>query len=162
MHSKEFVDYVIAFTPILISLLVAWIAGQQSRISKEKLRLDLYEKRFAVYENSLAFYQVLIGGKKLISSGSFPVLQNNFIKSYRESQFLFRDDSKIFELLGEIHTQSFQITGLAEVGKDIATDPDTLLKMSDKRDEALASLNKTIRELELALALYLNFHKALA
>ena len=160
--AKETLDCVIAVTPVLISALVAWIARQQWRTNREKLRLDLYERRFAVYESTLAFYQALIGGGEPIPSESFSAVQKSFVKSYRESQFLFKPDSGIFALLGEVHSRSFSIIGLKEEGKGLSTHPETFRKVTAEASETLSFLHRAIEKLEHEIAPYLNFHKVLA
>jgi hypothetical protein len=57
LQSKDFVDYVIAFTPSLIALFVAGVAWRQFKLGRDKLRLDLYERRFAVYERNTCILQ---------------------------------------------------------------------------------------------------------
>jgi hypothetical protein len=59
--SKDVIDYLAAVTPILIACFVAWVAFQQFRIGRDKLRLDLCQRRFSVYEKTLFFYHSLTG-----------------------------------------------------------------------------------------------------
>jgi len=43
-----------------MAMFLAYIAYQQMAINKRKLNLDLYNKRFAIYADTLRFYQELI------------------------------------------------------------------------------------------------------
>ncbi|GAC1667509.1 MAG: hypothetical protein NVS9B4_23360 [Candidatus Acidiferrum sp.] len=159
---KEWIDYASATAPILVSVFVAWVACRQLKLGRDKLRLDLYERRFAVYERTLAFYHALIGSAESLQSESFSQLHKDFIKSYRESQFLFKSDSGIFQLLGELHSRAFNVTGFKEHGKELAGHPETLMKMNNDATEALSYFSTAIEQLENAIAPYLNFRKVLA
>jgi hypothetical protein len=50
----------IAITALMISLAVAIIAALQWRVADNKLRLDLFERRYKVYEATLAFVRVSV------------------------------------------------------------------------------------------------------
>ncbi len=43
----------------LIAVIAVWIAYQQFQTAREKLKLDLYEKRFCVFETVLGFVSLL-------------------------------------------------------------------------------------------------------
>jgi len=72
---------------LIIGFLAVYIACQQHRTAKDKLRLDLYEKRFSVYNG---FKQTIdeIEEKSGISHGGFV----NFFSKTNESDFLFDSD----------------------------------------------------------------------
>jgi hypothetical protein len=57
------IDIVIKLTPALITLglgsIGAWIALNQHRIARDKLRLDLFEKRFNAYRKLQEYFVVL-------------------------------------------------------------------------------------------------------
>nr|WP_314901336.1 hypothetical protein [uncultured Deefgea sp.] len=139
--------------PIIISFAVASIAYQQWRVAKQKLRLDLYNRRFGVYENTLVFYQRLSGGQESVLADDFKGIRFAFIKSFRESQFLFDDDSGVYQLLDRLHSDSFKITALHQESNQKLRD---LLHEDFQR--ALKSID-IIQELEMKMKPYLNFHK---
>ena len=161
-----FIDYVlnclITFTPIIIAAIVATIAFWQYKVNKDKLRLDLYNRRFDIYSRTLDFYQVLLSYNP---SAESKTLQNNFIKGFRESQFLFDNKSGVYSILEQMNTKSLQIIGFKEQGEKLAkTDPKgEFKKMNDQYMEALRWLNEEgIPKLEKAMGVYLNFHKLTA
>ena len=47
------------YLTLLVSTVAACAAGYAAYISNEKLRLDLYNRRFEVYSRTIDFYQVL-------------------------------------------------------------------------------------------------------
>ena len=159
-RSRDWIDYFIAFAPALVAVLVWVVAYRQLVISRNKLRLDLYERRFAIFERTLAFYQALSGSAESLKTESFSKLQKDFIKSFRESQFLFDDVSGIFPLLDELHKRSYKVTGYKEMKGEIS-DSATLLEMSNDSNESLAFFAESIKELERKITPYLNFRKVL-
>lgn len=122
---RDILDYLISITPICIAAVVALIAIWQSKISKNKLRLDLYNRRFDIYSRTLDFYHALLnfdggGGSKSPERLHLYELQRNFIKSYRESRFLFDRKHGVFDILHEMNTRSFRIIGFKDHGQEIA------------------------------------------
>ena len=98
--TKDCLDYLIAIAPIIISLAVAWFAWVQASTNKSKLRLDLYNRRFAVYEKTINYYLAYMS-----SELQQPKLKENadeFVKAVRESRFLFGKDSSVHKTLIEI------------------------------------------------------------
>lgn len=162
-QSKDYVDYVAAFVPALVALFVAWVAWRQFKLGRDKLRLDLYERRFAVYERTLTFYNALIAGSaESLQSESFFQLHLDFIKTCKESQFLFESDTGIFQLLEELQSRAFKVTGFKVHGCMVADHPETLLKMSNDATEAISYFDTAIKTLEREIAPYLNFRKVLS
>jgi hypothetical protein len=92
-------DYIVKCTPIIISLVVAGIGFRQWRLSEEKVRSDMYARRFSVYENTLSFYYAVMKGGDLTTAAEVLSAQLSFLKSWRESAFLFRKEDGISEIL---------------------------------------------------------------
>jgi hypothetical protein len=161
---KDVFDYFIAVTPIGIAVLVALIAFWQSKINNNKLRLDLYNRRFDVYSKTLEFFIFLLSynpnpeTKELCKN-----LHKDFIKAFRETKFLFDDTSKVYDLLKQMNDKAFIIIGFKEQGAELAkADPGEFNKMNTQSMEALQWFNEAIPKLEEAMAPYLNFHKLTA
>lgn len=159
---KDWVDYFLVSTPLLIATFVAYIGYLQHRTNHDKLRLELYQRRFAVYEATLTYFHALSGDSESIGGDSFKAIQRTFIRGYRESQFLFDAKSGIFKLLGEIHTGSFRIIGFKQHGKAVASHPEALVKLSNESMEALNFIGTGVERLETALEQYLDFRRVLA
>jgi len=159
---KDFIDWLIAAIPLFTALLVAWIAFRQYGLGRDKIRLDLYERRFAAYEATLIFYQALTGASDIVRSETFNTVHRNFIKAYRESQFLFKSESGIFDLLGQLHERSFKIIGFKTIAERGALPAEVLMKMSNESLDALEFFNKTIAEIESRIDPYLDFRRVLA
>ena len=98
--NKSASDYLLAIAPIVVSCGVAFIAWAQYRTNKSKLRLDLYGRRFAVYDKTLTLYQAYYS-----KSSKSEFLQESlidFVRAYRESLFLFGRDSDVYKVLTDI------------------------------------------------------------
>ncbi|MCP9758484.1 hypothetical protein EGI20_04030 [Aquitalea sp. S1-19] len=158
----ELFDYVVAIGPpfvtSVIATFVAFVAYQQWKTNQNKLRLDLYNRRFEVYSNTITFFQELSALPPGDRSEEFKEVQRAFIRSCRESQFLFSDESKIFEMLEKIHSDSFKVIGLKASGSSLAGDPELLSKMALDASAALADFDASIKKIETAMSKYLRFH----
>jgi hypothetical protein len=161
---KDMFDYLIAVTPIFIAAFVAFIACWQSRINRNKLRLDLYNRRFDVYSKALEFFIFLLSyNPSNISTEVCKNLHKDFIKALRESKFLFDDKSNVHNILKQMNDKAFLIIGLKEQGGALAkADPLEFNKMNEQSLEAMHWFNEAIPKLEKAMARYLNFHKLTA
>src|SRR6185437_1639467 len=96
-------------TPIAtttIAAAVAIIGLQQWRISREKLRLDLFNRRFDVYMRVLDLYQELLLWKGTDEQRSLFV---PFIKAMRESRFIFPKKSGVYPFLEDCHKRAFYV-----------------------------------------------------
>jgi len=137
---KDGIEYLIAITPIAIAIFVAVVAYWQSRINKDKLRLDLYNRRFDIYSKTLDlldasrnFLKPSVEEKKRLIE-----VQKAFVKSYRESQFLFDEKAGIFNLLSEILTKSHSIFIFALNGERLESENEQ--KFNDCWKEAADAL----------------------
>ena len=93
-------EFLAALLTPTIALAVAWISFQQWRTARSKLNLDLFEKRYVVYQDVQASLVLVAahGGSK--GTGAF----KKMFEAWRESQFLFGAEvaSRLDELLAVI------------------------------------------------------------
>lgn len=166
MTCPTWFDSLVAIAPpstmALIATFVAWVAYQQWKTNKEKLRLDIYNRRFDIYVKTVSFYQALLDFDTYKKAGSFSSLHREFITAKQESKFLFHKNSGIFEILEALHLATLKITGFKEHGKELLASPDVFLNMQQEMQDAYSLFDKSIQNLEMAIAPYLNFHKVLA
>jgi hypothetical protein len=155
----QWIGYLNAVLSTCIGSLALWVASRQSKTNVAKLRLDLYDKRFAVFENTLAFHQALGGSPDLLQTEPFKVLQRAFIKSYRESQFLFDDDSGVFPLLEKVNLDAFKVITAKTRARELPGDQ--AVRMVASANDAYAAIERSMADLERAIAPYIRFNKAL-
>ena len=161
-QSKDLADYLVSLTPICIAIFVAYIGFRQATVSRDKLRLDLYNKRFEIYEASLSFYQAISNydGSK---GEAFNATHRAFIKAMKESQFLFSSTSNIHKILQEISNDAFKVIGVKEGGEMLANaDPVNFSRMHDDMLDTLTGFAFRIDAIEKAITPYLAFHKIVA
>jgi hypothetical protein len=153
---KSFYDWAIAFTPILISGAVAVIVYFQYKVNKHKFRLDLYNRRFSVYEKSLAYFQSYSSSDstaELIDSCA-----RDFIHVFRESIFLFGKDSEVYKVQEELKvTLSFLVQFDREFNSE-SYDNDKYNVWS-LRKQSMRDPHKIMEDLENALLPWLDFKK---
>ena len=112
----------------MIALFVAYIAWQQHRTNKQKLKLDLFDRRFEVYEATKK-YLAKIGAKDDVTRDDLV----NFNIETNKSYFLFGND--IQEYLNELHSKGVILHSL---NKKLRTD-----KLSqDEREEVIEKEGK--------------------
>lgn len=104
---KEFADVFSAFGTFIIGLIVAYIAYQQHKTNKDKLRLELYNKRFEIYTNLRELLKKYLS-RKLVDNDLI-----EFNSKIVEADFLF--DGDIVNYLNEIFTTvAYQIDFIPE------------------------------------------------
>ncbi|MDD2852823.1 MAG: hypothetical protein PHY09_13110 [Desulfuromonadaceae bacterium] len=164
-QQKDAADILIAITPIVISVFLLLLTRRQAKINEEKLRLDLYNRRFEIYSRALDYFQALVlydASPELQTD--LMILRKTFIKSCEESQFLFEKKSGIYELLKEMHTKSFERTGFKEISQQLAKTGavDEVTNGFTKSEETLQWFSDATSKLRDKMAPYLNFHKLAA
>jgi hypothetical protein len=160
LAAKYLFDHWMQIATLCIAGVVGLITIGQYVVNKERLRLDLYNRRFDIYSRALSFYHALLKFDPAKKRDNFDLLQNEFIRGYRESQFLFDKKDGVYDMLGEMHSRSFKIIGFRERGGDLLSTPEYYLKMQQEMLEAMRWFNETaIFELERRIARYLYFPK---
>ncbi len=122
----DFLKQMESVATVGIAFYVAFIGTLQWYIAKEKLRLDLYNRRFEVYTQAMTFMQESMDWGRLDENGRMQK-RIPFIRSVRESRFLFAGQPEILSLLEELYNRSFE-----GVTAGAACDPDWLLAFNSK------------------------------
>jgi hypothetical protein len=150
---------------LAVSVISVSFAGAAAWTSREKLQLDLYNRRFDIYSRTLDLLHILDVWNPTASEKAAHSLQDSpeldkalkaFIKASRESQFLFDDDSGIQNQLEQMHSDAIAIIGYK---RDIApqfSGPE-LMTEHNKFQERLNRLHTAIPLLEGGMRKYLNF-----
>jgi hypothetical protein len=155
----QWFSYVSSLLSAGIASMALLVASRQSKTNMAKLRLDLYDKRFAIFENTLAFHQALAGSAESLQAEPFKALQRDFIKSYRESQFLFDEDSGVFELMEKINLDAFKIVAAKVHSRELRGDQ--AVRMAADGNDAYKAIEKSMADLERAIGPYIRFNRTL-
>jgi hypothetical protein len=155
---KDIWYYLSTLVPIVISITVAWIAWCQHQTNRSKLKLDLYNRRFAIYEKTLSYYLAFMAREN--DAAMLDKRSADFVGAYRESAFLFGVNSLAYKVLTDIKdTLSFRIQferKFSDTSKD--RDQHEYRAWSSKKD-TLPDPSKQMEELEHALMEWLDFRR---
>jgi len=83
---------------VLLALWAAVVTYRSWRDSREKIRLDLFNRRFDIYLRTLSLYQELLDWK---DTDEQKALVDPFLKASREARFIFPSNSGVYEYLEE-------------------------------------------------------------
>jgi len=143
---------------LVVACITAYIAFEQCKTARAKLKLDLYNKRFSIYESVLKLYQATWSK----DYERMELLSFEFLKSFRESKFLFdKKDGSIYEILSKIQQNNAAILGYEELlYKEIngeVTDKDKKEALQKYALVNRAGFEKNLIDLEKEIDKYLYF-----
>lgn len=142
---------VISLTTIVIAAIVAWTGWQQHRLAKEKLKLDLFEKRFSVYKGVQKFLsQIRLEGK--------PNLDHlwELQKTTQEAEFLF--EAEIPKYIDSIRSKALKLRAIQSKYENMPSG-DEGNRLADKEDTIFTELNDELPTLSKLFMPYLKFSK---
>lgn len=138
---------------LLIALFMFVIAYIQMKIASAKIKLELYNKRFAVYESILELYQYVLDWDE----EKIKPRMNKFIKAYRESKFLFDEKDGIYDLISEIHAANGKMQGFHNYLKEERIDSEVRMMLHKGSIEGFDIYSKKLIIFEDKLKKYLEF-----
>jgi hypothetical protein len=159
-------------TPIYLTIFIAvitiLIAYFNLKTSRDKLRLDLYNKRFEIYSKLIDLFLELPDSKEIDAMShdeknsfeEYKKLKRNFVKYYRESKFLFKDDSGVHSNIEDVlHKINTVINGKenTKILRDSGLPVNSLIKEIEKINSARSSIEEKMSSLESAMKPYLTF-----
>jgi hypothetical protein len=96
-HTRDWIDYALAVAPFLAMLVAIGVALVQVHLQREKMRQDLYDKRFAVYWAIVEFDRALIGNDDATSYENVTTLHT----LTAHTGFLFGTD--VVDFVAQVH-----------------------------------------------------------
>ncbi|WP_047528493.1 hypothetical protein [Pseudomonas sp. 11/12A] len=149
------VTLVVSSVTAMIGVATLVVGYSQMKIASAKVRLDLYNKRFNVYVATLEYYQSAYGKVE----GSMKAKSAEFIKCYRESQFLFDPKDGVFDTLKNIMTSGNKILVYEDTlsGAQPHISSETTHLLHEKSVEARQRFEKDLLILEEQMAKYIDF-----
>jgi hypothetical protein len=149
------VQAVTGITTVIIAGLVAWITRRNSQIAREKLRLDLYERRYAIYKQTVMFNMnlVLWTGDEAQTERSL-----SFFELSAEARFLFPPQSGVTAFLNEMHEHASFIVRFKSTFDACAGMPEEQVRLAKERSEHVGWLTTSMPELAKRMGPYLNFY----
>lgn len=105
-------EHIFTSITIIIGIFVAYIAYNQYRLSKEKFKLDMFDKRYGVYKNTQVFLTKILRNAKIEMEDIF-----EFRAGTQDSIFLFKED--IPNYLKKIDNKAFKLWEIHESLKGV-------------------------------------------
>ena len=135
------------------------IAREQARIAHEKLRLDLYDRRFEIFTSIFPFYDAMISWK---GTPEQQEARRKFFWAYQESGFLFSVESGIAALLKKLNDAGAQVIGYKENSENYRSDPAFMIdQFKQVTDIQLRVFEDGLAKLKAAMQQYLDFSEVL-
>jgi hypothetical protein len=151
----ELIQGVQAWAPTVIAfvvgLFIAFIGLRQLRNGRQKLRLEMFDRRYSMYEaTKLLIDKIAINGQ--VSSGDLV----EFRRNVRGAEFLFEGEArKFFKNLIDLSTRA----DLARSNQARAKDENALGDLFDEEDQYLKLVEAESPNLEKIFARYLDLSK---
>ncbi|UCD00261.1 MAG: hypothetical protein JSW66_10330 [Phycisphaerales bacterium] len=142
-------EYIFTIITIMIGVFVAYTGYNQYRLSKEKFKLDTFDKRYGVYKNTQVFLTKILRDAKIEMEDVF-----EFRAGTQDSIFLFKED--IPDYLENIDKKA---RDLLEIHMSLNNVPkgNERSQMCRKQTELLGWLTSQLPELKNKFAPYLKF-----
>lgn len=147
---------------VIIAAGIAWRSVQgQIRATREieatKVRLDLYNRRYQIFDSIFDFYNALIGWT---GTPEQRAAQTRFFRASLEAAFLFKPASGIEQALKRLHEESAKVIGFKEYGEDYKSGGTAfyLEQFQKAQHVLLVDFDAALVKLKVELPKYLNFH----
>ena len=101
------IEHFLTFLTIIVGILVVFMAYRQFVLANEKLKLDLFEKRFAIYTGVESFLTYIIGGESATHETITFERLHKFWYETRYAPFLYDNDILIY--LEEINKKAAKL-----------------------------------------------------
>jgi len=138
-------EYIFTTITIMIGVFVAYTAYNQYRLSKEKFKLDMFDKRYGVYKNTQVFLTKILRDAKIEMEDIF-----EFRAGTQDSVFLFKED--IPNYLKNIDNKALDFW---RIHKSLGGVPKS--KMANEQSKLLKCFANQLLELKDKFAPYLKF-----
>jgi hypothetical protein len=146
----------------ILAAVIAWWSvqrqiGATERIEATRIRLDLYNRRYRIFESIFDFYEALIGWT---GTPEQRAAQKRFFTASQEAAFLFKPKSGIADALKRLHEESAKVIGFKEYGEDYMSGGTAFyLEQFQKANHVLlVDFDAALVKLKAELGDYLNFH----
>jgi hypothetical protein len=143
---------------IAVAGYVALISKRQWKNNQEKLRLDLYQHRFGIYQRVLEYHWALLEWE---GKPEQLALRGPFVAAFCESKFMFPKASGVYEFLSEFNLHAFRIATLThdiEEKEKWETVPGYIAGLAQQKIQSQNWILSSIETLLARMGPFLNFH----
>lgn len=142
---------VLSFITLLLAAIVAWIGYQQYILARARFKLDLFDKRFAVYKATQKFLSIILGAARF-EMGEFW----EFRRDTQDAPFLFRDD--IVQFLDAVDKAALDLRTATECYEHLPVGDDRT-RLVNRKAAVLKQLTDELSRLRTVFGPYLSFDK---
>ncbi|TFG45596.1 MAG: hypothetical protein E4H40_08100 [Candidatus Brocadiia bacterium] len=142
-------EYIFTAITIIIGVFVAYTAYSQYRLSKEKFKLDMFDKRYGVYKNTQVFLSKILRDAKIEMKDIF-----EFRAGTQDSVFFFKED--IPNYLKSIDNKALDFWEIHESLNGVPKG-EKRSKICAEETELLGWLTRQLPELKNKFSPYLKF-----
>jgi hypothetical protein len=135
---------------LFLSIAVAIIAALQWRVADNKLRLDLFDRRYKVYDATRKFLSVIIREGTFTNPDLF-----EFNAGTSDAQFLFKPD--VAEYLAEIRKRALHLRTTRQLLERPPASDDELSRLAQAQEDDALWLGDQITAMTKTFAPYLGF-----
>jgi hypothetical protein len=136
----------------LLAAIITWTTVQQHKLAKERFKLDMFEKRFAVYKGPQEFLTII-----LVRGGNFDLNQLfEFRRKTQDSTFLFGED--IPQYIDDIDKKALEMQIAREAFEPLPVGQERH-ELVKKASRLLGELTDELPKLKEVFAPYLRFDK---
>jgi hypothetical protein len=161
--SAPIATIIAAIGAVCVTAYFAWhqknIAKEQADIARNKLCLDLYDRRFEIFSSIFDFYDAMISWK---GTPEQQEARKRFFRAYQESCFLFTKESGIEALLKMLNDEGLKVIGFKENSDHYKSDPKLMIEQLKKTADIQTWIFEDgLARLKAAIHPYLDFSKVL-
>jgi hypothetical protein len=160
-HVPEGFATLAAGTVAIVAAVIAWFAVQRQiraaqKVEATKLRLDLYNRRYQIFESIFDFYDALW---QWAGTPEQKAAQQKFFRASEEAGFLFSNESGVQRVMKQLLMDSGTVIGFKEHGEDYRDqDRELYQRQHAEMNRILTTgFEDGLLRLRLAMAEYLNF-----
>ena len=125
------------------------------RIAKDKLRVDLFDRRLAVFSSIFDFYDAMLSWQGTPEQTAAKV---RFFRAYQEAGFLFEKESGIEEILKNLNGKGMRVIGLKENKEALREDRALMLQLFNEiQDIQVNIFPDGLTRLKSAMLQYMSF-----
>jgi hypothetical protein len=129
---------------------------EQARLSQEKLRHDLFERRWNVFNSIFDFYCAIVSWS---GSPDQIAARDRFFRAYQESRFLFRTESGIEQVLKELYEKGRRVIAFKENKEDFKAARETYIEhFNEVLKIQTFDFESALLRVKNEMADYLHFH----
>ena len=139
----------LSFITLLLAGIVTWVGYQQYLLARARFRLDLFDKRFAVYKATQKFLSTILGAARFEMEEFW-----QFRRDTQDAPFLFRVD--IVEFLDAIDKAALDLRTAARSYEHLPVG-DERTRLVNREAAVLKQLTDDLPRLRDVFAPYLSF-----